>query len=112
MAINYEYQSKLNEINEKLGEVKALQHDLMLQIINDHNGGEGGLFGTVKGVNGTFDAESIYGAFDPDVIGGVIPMVHCDFPAFEADIEFDNFGIDEQNQILELVITELRKAEF
>lgn len=106
---SYEYPTMLSEISEKIHEVQDLQHSLMMKILDDHNGGEGGLFGTVRGENGTFDVESIYSQYDDN--GNKIPMIHADFPAFECDIEFDKLTVSEKYQILHDVIVELRKVE-
>lgn len=103
--MNYDYQTKLNEINEKIGEVKALQQELMMQILKDHNGGEGGMFGSVKGRNGMFDVESIF-CYDEET-----PMIHALYPAFETDIEFEWLTLNEQNEVLEGIIAELRERE-
>ena len=106
--MNYDYQTKLNEINEKISEIKALQRELMLQILKDSNGGEGGLLGRVRGANGTFDVESIFCTrIDEELTE---PMIRADYPAFETDIEFDWLTLDEQHQVLECVIAELREA--
>jgi hypothetical protein len=108
--MNYDYQTKLNEINEKISEIKTMQRELMEQILKDHNGGEGGMFGWVNGKNGRFQIESIF-------MGGDFldcheePMIHADFPAFETDIEFDWLTLDEQHQVLECVIAELREIK-
>lgn len=106
---SYEYPTMLSEISEKIHEVQDLQHSLIMKILDDHNGGEGGLFGTVRGENGTFDMESIYSQYDDN--GNKIPMIHADFPAFECDIEFDELTVSEKYQILHDVIVELRKVE-
>lgn len=106
---SYEYPTMLSEISEKILEVQDLQHSLIMKILDDHNGGEGGLFGTVRGENGTFDVESIYSQYDDN--GNKIPMIHADFPAFECDIEFDELTVSEKYQILHDVIVELRKVE-
>ena len=107
--VNYEYQSLLCEICEKIHEVQDMQHNLMMKILDDRNGGEGGLFGTVRGQNGTFDVESIYSQYDDN--GNKVPMIHADYPSFECDIEFDELTVSEKYQVLRDVIDELRKIE-
>lgn len=114
--MKYDYQTKLNEINEKIAEVKAMQNELMMQILQDHSGGEGGMFGSVRGCNGTFDVESIYldrralhQSDKPD--DEDVAMIRVNYPAFEADIEFDWLTLDEQHQVIEGVIAELRERE-
>lgn len=109
MAINYESKSMFLEICEKFHEISEMLHHLMMRILDDHNGGEGGLFGTVRGKNGTFDVESIFSQYDDD--GNKVPMIHADYPAFETDIEFDELTVSERFEILELVIDELRKVK-
>lgn len=105
--MNYDYQTKLNEINEKISEVKAMQRELMMQILKDIDGGEGGLFGRVRGANGMFEVESIFCTRCGDEF--TEPMIHADFPAFETDIDFDWLSVDEQHQVLECVIAELKE---
>ena len=106
--MNYDYQTKLNEINEKIGEVKALQRELMMQILKDHNGGEGGILCSVQG-NGNFVVESIFCTRCGEEY--TEPMIHADYPAFETDIDFDWLTLSEQHQVLEGVIAELREIE-
>lgn len=109
MATIYEYQTLFLEICEKFHEIQDMQHHLMMKILDNHNGGEGGLFGTVRGKNGTFDVESIYSQYDDE--GNKVPMIHADFPAFECDIEFDELTVSEKFEILQNVINELRKVK-
>ena len=106
--MNYDYQTKLNEINEKIGEVKALQRELIMQILKDHNGGEGGILCSVQG-NGSFVVESIFCTRCGEEY--IEPMIHADYPAFETDIDFDWLTLSEQHQVLEGVIAELREIE-
>lgn len=108
MATIYEYRSLFLEICEKFHEIQDMQHNLMMRILDDHNGGEGGLFGTVRGKNGTFDVESIFSQYDD---GKKVPMVHVNYYAFEADIEFDELTVSEKFDILQCVIDELRKVK-
>jgi hypothetical protein len=107
--MNYDYQTKLNEINENIKEVKDMQQELMMQILKDHNGGEGGMFGSVRGRNGCFDVESIFCTRCGDEY--TEPMIHALYHAFETDIEFEWLTLSEQNEVLEGIIAELRERE-
>lgn len=106
MATNFcNYQSKMSWIADIVGTAKRESVALMQQILDDTDGSFGGLLGEVQGENGTYQVESVF----TDYGAGKQPMVHCDYPAFETDVEFAELSLSEQNQILNLMIAELRR---
>lgn len=98
-----DFKEMIGMIDNMLTDVKSAQQALC-GVILKLCGGVGGLLGHVNGESGSYDVESVY--FDTDTAK---PMVHADFPSFEADIEFDFLSVDEQNQVIKLMIHELEQ---
>lgn len=95
------YERILDGVDNAFCECRMTQEKLVRQILEE-NGNVGNLLGHVNGENGSYEVESVY--IDTDTAR---PMVHADFPSFDADIEFDFMSVCEQNQIIKLMIHEL-----
>lgn len=103
-----EYDNKRKLLNEWGVQQYRLQTELVMDILRDGNE-ICGLLGTVKGENGIYDVESIYleeadGSFESEI------MCHLNYPAFEADVPFEDFSIWERQQMIELVFECLREC--
>ncbi len=96
------YDIKRRLLNEWLSQQFRLQHELMTEILNDGND-IGGLLGTIKGENGTYDVESVYFTDEMDSSKRQI-ICHLNYPSFETDVCFDDFSVSERQQIIELTI--------
>lgn len=102
-----DYDNKRKLLNEWGIQQYKLQAELVMEILRDDNE-ICGLLGTVNGENGIYEVESIY---HEEADGGTESeiMCHLNYPAFEADVPFEDFSIWERQQMIELVFKLLRE---
>ena len=110
----YEFSHDL--LNEAVEDVCNRQDELVRNILYDNGQSVGGCIGSITGINGHYDLESIF--LDPDCKyiepdegeNNTIPIVcHLNYPAFEIDVNFYWLSVDERQQIVELLIKEAQE---
>ncbi len=104
------YALQHDQLNGLIEEVKKKQAELVRDILYDNGRCIGGMIGSVNGENGHYDLESIcldvkqqYMKSDD---GMATIVCHLNYPAFEADANYDYLSLDERQQIVELLIKE------
>ena len=100
-----EYDNKRKLLNEWTIQQFKLQDELIMKILRDGNE-LCGLVGVVSGENGTYEVESIY--LEEENLECEI-VCHLNYPAFEADVLFEDFSIWERQQMIELVFKCLKE---
>lgn len=99
------YELKRDTLNWLIETTKRGQIELVTTILRK-TGAIGGCIGTITGMHGHYDLESIYLEENDEVCK---VMCHLDYPAFEADADFSYLTLNERQQIIDLLIEELHR---